>query len=243
MKKIVLSTMGALFVTAVMFSCNQPKETEVLPTTAKAGEEPLSVIDQMEKEEGVKFFKKDVTFIDEKSGNKVVIRFAAQNNDLLEQHLEGFNYAVIPLFRNEFSTVKEPVALSSTFINEKKRSDMPKLHSGIITEILNADLSGQIVGYSIKVSPKEIRAKNGKLLVQDIYWENVSMNWPERMDISVENDNGVRSINVGLEKKDRWYDSWHPMASWTQFYSEANSIKYYNDLNVDGPWRVMARVY
>jgi len=79
MKKIVLSTMGAFFLAALMISCNQPKETEVSPTTAKAGEEPLSVIDLMEKEEGLKFFKRDVTLMDEKMGNEVVIRFAALN--------------------------------------------------------------------------------------------------------------------------------------------------------------------
>jgi len=237
--------MGAFFLTAVMFSCNQPKETEVSPTTTKAGEEPTSVIDQMEKEEGVKFFKRDVTLIDKETSSKILVRFAAKNKDLLEQHLAGFDYSITTLLRNDVLSQKKPIALSSVFNENKTTStSMPKLHSGIMTEILGAKISDKVVGYALKVSPKEVKANNAKVLVQDEYWELTSMNWPERMDISVENDYlGARSINVGLEKKDRWYDSWHSMASWTQFSSYASSTRYYNDLDVDGPWRVMARVY
>jgi len=135
------------------------------------------------------------------------------------------------------------MTLSSVFGNNRIPSGMPKLHSRITIEILNANLSSQIVGYSLKVLPKEIKAKNGKVLVQDTYWDFISMNWPERLDIKVENVNGVRSINVGLEQKKRWYDSWNALAAWTQFSSNANSTKEYNDVDVDGPWRVMARVY
>ncbi len=244
MKKIVLSTMGALFMTALMLSCDQSKETGITPTNAKAQEEPLSVIDQMEKEEGIKFFKRDVTLTDKTTGNKILMRVAAKNNDLLEQHLTTFEYSVTTLLRNDMRPAKEAISLSSVFKGNRISSTTPELHSGIMTEILNTQISGEAVGYSIKVSPKEIKATNGKVLAGSTYWEHTSMNWPERIDISVENGAlGVRSIDVGLEKKDRWYDSWHPYAAWTQFSSNPTSTKYYNDIDIDGPWRVMARVY
>ncbi len=59
MKKFFMSLLSAAFLVIFVVGCNKQNETQVAPNPVQE-KEPSSVIDLMEREEGVKFFKKDV---------------------------------------------------------------------------------------------------------------------------------------------------------------------------------------
>jgi hypothetical protein len=245
MKKIVLSTMGAFFLTAVMFSCNQPKETEVSPTTAKAGEESLSVIDQMEKEEGVTFFKRDILFKDAKSGSEILMRFASKKRDEFEYYMTNFDYTVEPVFAGkEEELVAMPIELKNRggqLFPDLSRS------GGLITEPLRMILKDGAVGYHIYVKRKvESSSPKAKIAYQDLFWQHVSDKNPKTWKVRVDHNSGVvNTVNVGLEYRYHWYSSWQYWWPWTQYSSGSNfSITHGPFTAGQGEFnKVIARVY
>ncbi|WP_428667522.1 hypothetical protein [Runella sp.] len=253
MKKIVLSTMGAILLTALMISCNQPKETEVSPTTAKRGEEPLSVIDQMEKEEGVKFFKKDVTITDESGKNKVVMRFATLKEDALSAYLATHHYEIIPRFKA--SKAESTISQITNPLDEKKNKEFLNVErERIVTEVISKQLEKDVIGYAVKVTIGSI--KNAKTLYNYAYSETHTTpdNWPEELIITVFGKVGCAESHVlyGIDYKNNWASSWYSLDGkpWDNYWVGAD-YGIYNWLpcehpnhngtrthNVDGPYRV-----
>ncbi len=252
MKKIVLSTMGAFFLTAVMFSCNQPKETEVSPTTTKAGEEPMSVIDQMEKEEGVKFFKRDVTLIDESGKNKVVMRFATLKLDALNAYIASHHYEIIPRYRLKSKNTNSE---STNPSNEKKNRESPNVErERIVTEVISTQLEKEVVSYAVKVTTRSI--KNAKTLYNYAFSEThtTPANWPEELIITVHGKSNCAESHVlyGIDYKNTWSSSWYSLdgKAWDNYFVNANYDEYnwlpcdhplryrVRTHNVDGPYRV-----
>lgn len=253
MKKIVLSTIGAFFMTAAMMSCNQPKETEVSPTTAKAGEEPTSVIDQMEKEEGVKFFKRDVTLIDESGKNTVVMRFATLKKDALDAYLASHEYEIVP--RHNVSKSISGNFSSNTLLNKKEYEEYPNLgRERIITEILSQSLENKVINYSIRVKVKSLN--NARTTSTYAYSEThtTPKNWPEELIITVFGlpSCGFTDVLYGIDYKNTWASSWYSLDNkpWDNYKVVAPSDLYsgfpcnhplrngVRSHNVDGPWRV-----
>ncbi|MDF7816494.1 hypothetical protein P1X15_02770 [Runella sp. MFBS21] len=238
MKKIVLSTMGALFMTALMLSCDQSKETGITPTNAKAQEEPLSVIDQMEKEEGIKFFKRDVTLTDENTGLKVFLRFASFDEEMLEQHLANHDFKIKTVFK-EFPSKHSPS------IPIKQKSSNHDI-STIITEVLKKELPKGATGYSLSVTSKPLNglnAKNAKINYSR-EWELISDTWPEELVISVVSG---QTISYALDKKMKWYSSWttfYESGGWYPLQGPATDTHWLDGPEAYGlsPWKVRIKV-
>ena len=116
MKKFFISLIGAACFTVIVVSCNKREGVEVAPTQQEESrsmidlmekedgaqidptqeKEPTSMIDLMEKEDGLKFFRRDVTLKDASGRNKIVMRFAAVDEDALDYYLRVREYTVIP---------------------------------------------------------------------------------------------------------------------------------------------------
>lgn len=240
MKKIVLSTMGAFFLTALVMSCDQPKETEVAPTTAKTEEELLSAIDQMEKEEGVKFFKQDVVLKDKSTGTKIILRLASLDKETLEEHLTNIDFQVKPLFDDVSPNrlVNEP---------ELEQKSSPNQRSSMIVEVLEKQLPKGATGYRLSVKEKTINvlgAKNAKVNLEQKQYEVISDPWPEEFIIKV---NSGQNVSYALDKKMNW------TSSWTSFYQSGGWYPLQGPTTVshwlDGPqshglspWKARAKV-
>ena len=240
MKKIIFSVTSAFCFFALTQSCNRQ---ENLPPDASAidEKEPTSVIDQMEKERGVKFFKKDVVLKDA-NGSEITMRFASENESSLDNYLL-YNDVAIKLISSINDTDKSvqgqvenrnPIASSPVD---------PKL--SVITEVLSLNLRDNVLGYRLTVKPKQnVLASNGRTAVDyTSYAEHVSINWPAKISVTVDNAyNAINSIQFAIDAKWKWYSGWENWFGWGTAYSNVTSSK--TDIfNVDGPWRANAKVY
>lgn len=253
MKKIVLSTMGAFFLTAVMFRCNQPKETEVSPTTAKVGEESMSVIEQIEKEEGVKFFKKDVTLTDESGKNKIVMRFATLKEDALNAYLATAHYEIIPRFVASESKNTNPQITAS--LPERRNEEYLSLErERIVTEVISKSFENGVIGFAIRVTKKSTKNARPSYTYNYSETHTCDTNWPEELKITVFANAGCNESRVlfGIDYKNNWASGWYSLDNkpWDN-YSVGADYGIYNWMpcehpnhnghftkNVDGPYRV-----
>ncbi|AEI47127.1 hypothetical protein [Runella slithyformis] len=230
MKKIVLSTMGAFFLTAVMISCNQPKETEVSPTTAKAGEEPKSVIDLMEKERGKKYFKKDLLLKSEDGKSEMLMRVASETQENLETYLSMHEFKFT-------SMLEKPEPINKNLVpdkvdkNLKITDESPDLSNAIhvIREILNVKLSDGSIGYSLNVRNLPINSsKNAKVNSGNYYYdEEISdPNRPDGIEFTVNSDD----IWLAMDYREDWYNpNWFKYYfgypnTWTQIFAGKNYL-------------------
>ena len=248
MKKIIFSVTSAFCFFALTQSCNRQ---ENLPPGASAidEKEPTSVIDQMEKERGVKFFKKDVWFNDVPSGSEILMRFASSDESVLNYYLDNFEYDVKPTFANENVGDVKPHPEIVVADNTQGKSNN-HITEGMITEPLTLNLKNGAVGYHISVRGKKVTSSKGKIAYQDSFWQHVSHTKPNTWSLRVFNgspafNNGINTINVGLEYRHHWYSSWRPFYPWQQYSSYTNTHRDFGPYGAGaGEFnKVIARVY
>jgi hypothetical protein len=229
-----------------MGSCNNNPTQDVIPVNKVNSSEFMSVIDQMEQEEGVKFFKRDIWFEDKASRTKILMRFASKDESELNYNLEAYEYSVKPVFESENNDV-------SSNIDKKQTPDISIVSqkisqaAGIICEPIVLDLKNGAIGYRIHVGIKPISSSTGRIKYQDSFWQHVSHNHPNKWKLKVQNKtspNDYNFVNVGLEYRHHWYSSWLPFYPWRQFGSYSDATQTYGEFSAgNGQFnKVIARV-
>ena len=246
MKKFFISLIGAACFTVIVASCNKQEGVEVAPTQEK---EPTSMIDLMEKEEGVKFFKRDVTLKDATGTTQVLMRFASKDEEVLLNYLLMYNFSVTPVFSDNVSnSSKEAITTTET----KNELNIPNAHFSVMTESMRSVLPEKAVGYRLNVKPnagiiESMKKKGLKVAQYGTLGEHISEVWPTWNDTRVDplpisGFERTNNIQFSMEHRWRWNSSWQPAAGWTILSSNPNSSRTWS-FNVDGPWKVMARIY
>lgn len=243
MKKIVLSTMGAFFLTAVMLSCNQPKETEVSPTTAQAGEEPTSVIELMEKENKITYFKKDVVLKDA-NGSEITMRFASEKQEHLDMYLAMHDFTLNSSFKTSSMEGTAAVANESP---TNKSIIAPDLSNAIhvISEQVRAKLADGIKSYSLTTAASK-RLRNTRISQREqFYIEEISPpNRPDGFNITV----GWDMVWLAMDFRENWYNpNWVPIYfgypnAWKQIYPTSGT--FHVALGGDpGCWKAKSKIH
>ena len=240
MKKFFISLIGAACFTVIVVSCNKQEGVEVVPTQDI---EPTSIIDLMEKEEGVKFFKKDVSLKDEASGSEVIMRIASRSEEELKLYLSTYELTIMPIFQSN--------AKSDNFDRKTNSGLSPDLSNSmnIITESIKVELSANAIGYRLGVhlnssANNEIK-KNGRVATSyTSYAQHISEVWPEQIKITIQNENGggARSVDLAVDQRWRWWSGWEPFLGWRTLSSFQNAPDTWYG-NVDGPWKCRANVH
>ncbi|TAF94835.1 MAG: hypothetical protein EAZ46_09295 [Runella sp.] len=209
MKKFLVSLIGAACFTVIVASCNKKEGVEVAPTQEK---ESISEIDLMEKEEGVKYFKKDVTLMDASGKNKIVMRFAAVDEDALDYYLSVREHTVIL----DPETGKGLGVSKVDLMNKNPQNTGNEIGAGrirVVSEVLSKQLEKSVVGYGIHVSTKNVI--NARSAVTYNFYETrvCDSNWPETLTMTVYS-NGVNSdcfprLTWGLDVRINWTASWY----------------------------------
>lgn len=239
MKKFCISLLSAAFLVVFVVGCNRQNEVQVAPNPVQE-KEPTSVIDLMEKEEGVKYFKKDVLLKDPEDGSQVLMRFACKDESKLQEHLLNNQFSI-----NAISPNMIPKS-ANVITNQAKQNDIPPVtQEKIVLEPIAINLTKGSVGYKIHVISNKSRLKNARSQNYTELYELVSMNWPEEIHLEVYPrwGGGQTCVQMGTELKWRWYSDWQPLSPWTIYCSDYNTKVKYGPSSVDGPWRVKARVY
>lgn len=252
MKKFLVSLIGAACFTVIVASCNKKEGVEVAPTQEK---EPTSVIDLMEKEEGVKYFKKDVWLKDETGKDQVLMRFAALDEDALDYYLGVRQYTVT--FKTETSSDRSVETSRIDLTNTKTHGTDLQMKVGamrVITEVLSTRFDHSAVRYAIKVSTRN--AINARSAVAYSFYETQTCptNWPETLTMEVFGDhtNCSPRLTWGVDIRINWTASWQSLGGkpWDRYLlvgtppfswlpcGNNNRSTAKGVMGIDGPWRV-----
>ena len=250
MKKFFISLIGAACFSVIVVGCSKQKGVEVAPTQQQ---EPTSVIDLMEKEEGVKYFKKDVVLRDASGKNKIVMRFAAVDEDALNYYLSVREHTVIPNPEKSNDLEKIKADFSDNRI-QNTDSEIGASNIRVISEVSSSQLDKGVVRYGIRVSSKNV--SNTRLSQNYSFWETriCPTNWPETLTMAVfgSDDQCFPKLAWGLDYKSNWTSNWVSVNNkpWDNYLLTGYPPNFYIPCtgtnqstsrfiqNVDGLWRV-----
>jgi hypothetical protein len=253
MKKFLVSLIGAACFAVIVASCNKKEGVEAAPTQEK---EPTSMIDLMEKEEGVKYFKKDVTLMDASGKNKIVMRFAAVDEDALDYYLSVREHTVIlnPETGKGLGVSKVDM-MDKKLQNTGNETVAGKIR--VVSEVLSKQLEKSVARYGIKVSTKSVI--NARSAVSYGFWETIycPSNWPETLTMTVFGSDNVcfPKLTWGIDVRINWTASWYTpngrpwdgflLTGAPPYYWLPCTNRFGNNCStavgvqgVDGPWRV-----
>lgn len=159
----------------ICIGCEPGPEIAQLDTKDGDPHQNLTEIEVMEIENGVPFYKEQLTLMDSSGKNKVIMLVASKNEDLLKDYLSVVKYTIEPTFKKITKQLDQP---SPSFDEEAGTTS----YDGIITEFISQELEKGAVGFRTHVKfDKEgimdgARFKGYDYANQQIH---VSMNWPE----------------------------------------------------------------
>ena len=241
MKKFFISLIGAACFSVIMVGCSKQKGVEVAPTQQQ---EPTSVIDLMEKEEGVKYFKKDVVLRDASGKTEVVLRVASKDEDELSSYLKTYEFTVASVFEEGKNADKTA--------EKGKDSGSQSVAAGgmnVLTESISVKLEDKAIGYRLGVGLKksaiaEIK-RNGRVASYSSYAQHISEVWPELAKVTVQNEysGGVNRIDIAIDQRWRWHYTWQPYYGWQTLATQAIDDYRVWFYGIDGPWKSRANVH
>ena len=196
MKKIIFSVTSAFCFFALTQSCNRQ---ENLPPDASAIDEKVSTseIDLMEKQEGVRYFKKDLLVKSEDGTSKVLMRYASTDEDLLASFLTTHAFSVVTEDLGVDSGTSAAVAPD----NPKTQTLSKPAPSGrIFVEEMSKTLAVGITKYAIRssITPETITTfKNGKTALYNYgVTELCPSNNPRTVQVKTTRDNALNNNNL-----------------------------------------------
>jgi hypothetical protein len=233
MKKQVYSSFYLLGIIFLISSCNQEKQESVVPSNAEKA--PSTAIEAMERESGVKFYKRDLVLKDAANLNLVVLRVASLDEYSLNQYLEGFELTINPVFEIQ----SKETELEG---NSAQGNSVTKNALAIITEALSVKLQDGAIGYELTVRMKkqvfEQATRNGRIASYSATSEHISDEWPEQGVLTVESNatgGGYREVELTPQYRNHWYNTWQTVGTYT-YGSYTNSSRTYI-FSIDGPWK------
>jgi hypothetical protein len=238
-KKYLLPFAWMLMVGMLIVSCDHNNDLAPDPTDG----ENQSEIAVIEREAGITLFKKDLTLTDEAGRNKVVLRVAHKDEQILKSYLEVVSFAISPVFKKNVSRISAgPTGNVIENTDHKATTNL----DGIITEFISKSLEPSVAGFSLRVKFKD-NPMNGRSSAYGGFPNETTVTsdtWPELCKVEVFG----RSIAYKFHGKTKWYSGWSSRtfcldadpyicnSDWTQSAISTATI------NVDGPWKVRATI-
>jgi hypothetical protein len=234
-----LSAVALSGVLIFSISCNNNNQPDVSPVSSVAKTEYTSEIDQMEKEEGVTFFKKDVLLKSKDGKSEVLMRFASKSQAALNAYLLDYNYTIKSMYDSD----KSIRPTSEVKLTDNSSNTTPSVGSdfSVITEPISKKLAKNAIGYRLSVNLKEeamAKLKNSRVASTSTN-VHVSGVWPEETKISLLS--GQNSVEYVIDKKQYWYYSWTLMFGWFTLSGANAQRSHWLDGNQAyglSPWKV-----
>jgi hypothetical protein len=220
-----------------LVGCNNNNQPDVSPVSSVAKTEYTSEIDQMEKEEGVTFFKKDVLLKSADGKSEVLMRFASRVKSDLETYLTMHEFKLSPIFTK--ATTKAPVAGESDNKDNNKLQVQPT-NTGkainIMSEQLSSKLEAGAIGYGIDTRNVPIAERpNMRISAEaDYYIEIYSDRRPDRYKMEVYSEH----VWLNMRYREGWANpNWFNVYNgypnvWRQIFAK----KVYSGNGWDGTW-------
>ncbi len=205
MKKLMYFATSLVMFSLFMISCNkQEQDLPFQPQNIKSNNdegEDFSNIEQIEKETGKVFFKKDVTIKDESGKNEIVIRFAAADRETLEGYLSTNAYSIKPIGKLGNSEAPRPLVKKTSTENTKP---VVSNEISIFTEMISQKLATDIRGLIINVKKNERELKNARPNY-NYTATHLSSAWPELLHVTSFNND----VQYDIRYKDCNWCGWY----------------------------------
>jgi hypothetical protein len=170
---------------------------------------PATLIEVLEKEQGVTYFKKDVTLKDEKGTSIVIMRIASLSKVELDKVIDNYELSIFPSYANDFkkeNEVKESSAINATTQTEQK------ITQNVIFEPISIKLAEGVQTYGTNIKPNKAfveKMKSSKVDASNwnAAWSFTGHNWAGAAELKVfKNPNGTaNSVEYRIECKDNMY--------------------------------------
>lgn len=252
MKTFVRMAMLCVAGASLFTACRKDEQATEL------GQEPKTVIEQMEKEAGKPFFKKDLVLKDSSGMNQIVLRVASEQQDVLENYLAVYDIKLIPVFKKN---QQEDAPQSLKPIQSSGNAAELNSGSSVVTEVISKKLQEGATGYGLLVSVRNSAiaemVKNGRIQNYQMFVQHTSDNWPTYLELFVyprrypqyPNDFFPNTVLMKVRVKDAWHTQWRDwytlQNNWLEYHTTgdwgyAGISK--ETIGVDGPWRAQAEV-
>jgi hypothetical protein len=233
-----LSAVALSGVLIFSIGCNNNNQPDVSPVSSVAKTEYTSEIDQMEKEEGVTFFKKDVWIKDEAGKNQVLMRFASKNQSALNAYLLDYNYTIEPII-GVVKDETEKIVNSGTQVSgnpQNVQNNAILANNAIVTEVISRKLSANVSSFSTIVSFKKerlIEPKNGRIAAYSYNrWVThlTTTNWPAWATVTLvrysRTYDQCSTLEFGVDQKNCVLCQWYSLDSkpWDKYKIETCNI-------------------
>jgi hypothetical protein len=233
-----LSAVALSGVLIFSIGCNNNNQPDVSPVSSVAKTEYTSEIDQMEKEEGVTFFKKDVWIKDEAGKDQVLMRFASKNENVIAHFMEMHAFKVITSSSNNGS---QEILPSTPNNQESILQAVPAPTGRIFVEELSRKPSVGLGGYAIDFSANAdvIQGMKAGRIAETYDWGVTQLcpsNNPKKVQVKATRYQGTPSnlypqkitVTYGIDSKNctlcQWY-SWDNKP-WDKFKLDMNFNNY-----------------
>ena len=227
--KFVSATLMGCGLMLAIGSCNNAVQESVAPSSNIPLEnnktEPTSVIDLMEKEQGIKFFKKDVVLKDQ-NGSEITMRFASEKQEHLDIYLKMHDMTLHSSFKVLDTSTDTPLAPAPP---ANQTAIAPDLSNAIhvISERIDAKLAEGVKSYSL--TTKSTKAmQNAKISASaPFYLEEISGVDPSGFKIKANWD----MVWLAMDAREAWYNpNWVPIYfgypnAWKQVYPSTGWFK------------------
>ncbi|QIP17144.1 hypothetical protein G8759_33160 [Spirosoma aureum] len=229
MKKTFKFLIFSLCLGTLVTSCDKQVDKDLKPTSSE--KDFQSEVEQLEKQTGVKYFKKDVILRDNDNNNEVVMRFASTDESVLSNYLQNTNLTLEPVFAK---SVQKTESVSSKLGSTSKYESQ----AAISVEAISIKLQKGAIGYILAAKTNSLRKgdKNTRPAWLSQHFEMISPVWPESFSINIKTADAVQ---LGWDCKDRWYTGWYNcdggyrMLAGPSWFSQG----------VDGPYKVKVHVW
>jgi hypothetical protein len=226
-------TVGALALlivsSVVILSCQD--EGVKSPGPESQQDENRSEISIIEEKTGITYYKQDLTLSDESGENKVTLRVAGQDEEMVKEYLKSRIFSITPLYAHE---KKESIKLPYQPNPQPGVASAEKEYeSTVIIEVVSQTLKKGVLGVGFRDQPNPAYEvdKSGRTNYYE-YREHVSNNWPSWLSLQA-----YQYVEFMIWYKGRWYQSWTP------WYGPETWCCYdFDEFNVDGPYRVSLRI-
>ena len=252
-KMLTLALLGAS-----SYSCTKEAPTDVVMpkgTVAANSPEPESVIDLMEKEEGIVYYKKDLTLTDPTGKSTVVVRIASKDKEVFDNAIANYDYGIVVMKEQASQDKAITPNATVTDLQNTAYSESRNTKTSIIIDAISVKLEEGALRYGMSIKPNAAyleKSKNAKLGSNTIphidCYELASPVWTGGVQITVYNQgNAGTSVKFNVDYKWKWWNNWNTGVTWTDLIIPSNVFipldKWLYDLRPGGiKWKLRARV-
>lgn len=244
MKKPINKIVACLILIALFaVSCDQT-DSDVSP-----GESELGQIAQLEKAEGISFFKREFTY--SSAGTDAILTIATRNEEIFENVIENLEVSFTPLYEVPKKAVNPNISPESVDSESTGQSEL--LGEELMIEFTKLERAAGVIGIQTQYKLKNQDLSTGRIGSHgyDMYVNHYSNHWPSTYTLEVTST--ANRTGAHFYARWKWYQGYGSRtvcvisSPCSQVGVCAQDFDLYGGnctwtWNVDGPYQMQAKI-